>query len=111
MYCCVDLCCDFCPAPAAPPVTRSIVTVSLLSALHRRYKNCFEINAPLRVYILAAESTIDMNSWIKVLNAQRQDANQNNHIQLAEFFTSDYESSRTSKEHKTIEVCDCRLFA
>lgn len=58
------------------------------------------------MYILAAESTIDMNSWIKVLNAQRQDANQNNHIQLAEFFTSDYESSRTSKEHNTIEVCD-----
>ena len=42
---------------------------------------------------------------MSILNAQRRDANQNNHIQLAEFFTSDYESSRTTKEHACIQVC------
>ena len=77
-------------------------------ARSRQYKHTFEINTPLRLYILAAGSAAEMNSWISILNAQRKDANQNNDFQLAEFFTSDYENSRTNKEHRALEVCVLR---
>ena len=70
-----------------------------------KYKNCFEINTPLRAYVLAAESAEETQSWLQILNLQRKDANQNNHIQLAEWFTSDYESQGTSKEHACIQTC------
>jgi len=71
----------------------------------KTFQKCFEINTPIRVYVLVAGTMDEMHSWIKILNAQRKYANQNDHIQLAEFFASDYESSRTNKEHEWIQSC------